>query len=59
MSILRGRLLKRGGDVFKQERDLSFYIKTKLKSEILNNKKNLQTKMFIGHNWKFKLTNFN
>ena len=40
-------------------RGYSFYIKSKLKSEILNNEKEVSTKMFIGHNWKFKLANIN
>ena len=31
-------------------RDRSFYIKNELKSEILNDKKKLQTEMFTCHN---------
>ena len=52
ISIFRGRLMEKRGDFFEQGggRDRSFNITNKLKSDILNDKKNLQTKMFICHN---------
>ena len=62
VSILRGRLLEKNVWLFwgGEGRDCSCYVKSKLDSEIWNNKKKkLQLKMFFRHNWKFKLANFN
>ena len=46
ISIFRGRLLEKRGQLFWAGggRDRSFYIKNKLKSEILNDKKNYKPK---------------
>ena len=56
ISVFRGRLLEKRGNFFDVGgRDCSFYIKNKLKSENLNDKKKLGTEMFE----KFKLENFN
>ena len=41
ISIIRGRLLEKRGDFSGGGRGCSFYIKNKLKSDILNDKKNL------------------
>ena len=38
------------GDFFLVEVGCSFYMKNELKSEIFNNKKSLETKMFFCHN---------
>ena len=45
--MFRGGCWEREGDFF-QGRSCSFYIKDKLKSEIFNDKKSLQTKMFFS-----------
>ena len=49
ISILRGRLLVKGSDYFRKGgKGCSFYIKNKLKSETLNDKKKLYTKNFLS-----------
>ena len=49
ISIFRGGCWERGGWLFLGEgRGCSFYIKNKLKSEIFNKKKSLQTRMFFS-----------
>ena len=46
--FLEGGCWERGGWLFLGEGGCSFYIKNKLKSEIFNKKKSLQTKMFFS-----------
>ena len=51
ISIFRGSLL--------EKKEGMTFLTNKLKSEILSNKNKMQTRMFIYHDKKFKLANFN
>ena len=61
--FLEGRCWKRGGNFFELGggRDCSFYIKNKLKSEILNDKKNYKPKCLSAItknlNWQILIKN--
>ena len=53
MSIFEGDLLGKWSDTYQE--GCSFYIKSKLKSEIFNDKKVYKQKHFPCHNYAFKL----
>ena len=60
ISIFRGGCWERGDDFFPGGGGCSFYIKTKLKSEISNYKKFINKNVFLCHNQEFTvLGNFN